>query len=94
VIVDLAAEQGGNFPLTQPNQVITVHGVTVMGPTNLPGELAVDASNLYARNLLNFVSLIVDKKTGEAKLNWDDEIIKGSGLTRDGKIVHPALQPK
>jgi len=94
VIVDLAAEQGGNCPLTRANQVITVHGVTIMGPTNLPGALAVDASNLYARNLFNFVSLFVDKKTGEAKLNWDDEIIKGSGVTCDGKIVHPALQPK
>ena len=65
-----------------------------MGHTNLPGHLAVDASNLYARNLFNFVSLIVDKKTGEAKLNWDDEIIKGSGVTRDGKIIHPSLQAK
>jgi NAD(P) transhydrogenase subunit alpha len=94
VIVDLAAEQGGNCPLTKANQVIKVHGVTIMGHTNLPGELAVDASNLYSRNLFNFVSLFVDKKTGQAKLNWDDEIIKGSGVTRDGKIVHPALQPK
>jgi proton-translocating NAD(P)+ transhydrogenase subunit alpha len=94
IIVDLAAEQGGNCPLTRANEVITVHGVTIMGHTNLPGHLAVDASNLYARNLFNFVSLIVDKKTGEAKLNWDDEIIKGSGVTRDGKIVHPSLQAK
>src|SRR5262245_59086564 len=94
VIVDLAAEQGGNCPLTKANQVISVHGVTIMGPTNLPGELAVDASNLYARNLLNFVTLMVDKKTGEAKPNWDDEIIKGSGVTRGGSIVHLSLQAK
>jgi H+-translocating NAD(P) transhydrogenase subunit alpha len=94
VIVDLAAEQGGNCPLTKANEVIKVHGVTIMGHTNLPGALAVDASNLYSRNLFNFVSLFVDKKTGQAKLNWDDEIIKGSCVTRDGKIVHPALQPK
>jgi NAD(P) transhydrogenase subunit alpha len=94
VIVDLAAEQGGNCPLTKANEVIKVHGVTIMGHTNLPSALAVDASNLYSRNLFNFVSLFVDKKTGEAKLNWDDEIIKGSGVTRDGKIVHPALLPK
>jgi len=94
VIVDLAAEQGGNCPLTKANEVTTVYGVTIMGSTNLPGRLAVDASNLYSRNLLNFVTLFVDKKTGEAKLNWDDDIIKGSGVTRDGKIVHPALQPK
>ena len=94
IIVDLAAEQGGNCPLTKANEVIKVHGVTLMGHTNLPGALAVDASNLYSRNLFNFVALFVDKKTGEAKPNWDDEIIKGSGVTRDGKIVHPALQPK
>src|SRR6266850_791397 len=92
VIVDLAAEQGGNCPLTKANEVIEVHGVTIMGHTNLPGRLAVDASSLYARNLFNFVSLFVDKKTGQASLNWEDEIIKGSGLTRDGQIVHPALK--
>ena len=94
IIVDLAAEQGGNCPLTTPNQVTEVHGVTLMGHCNLPGRLAVDSSSLYARNLFNFVSLFVDKKTGALALNWDDEIIKGAGLTRDGAIVHPALQPK
>jgi NAD(P) transhydrogenase subunit alpha len=94
IIVDLAAEQGGNCPLTKANEVIEAHGVTIMGPTNLPGHLAVDASSLYARNLFNFVSLMADKKTGIAKLNWDDEIIKGAGVTKDGAIVHPALQAK
>ena len=93
IIVDLAAEQGGNCPLTKPDEVTEVHGVTLMGYTNLPGRLAVDSSSLYARNLFNFVSLFVDKKTGVAALNWDDEIIKGAGLTRDGAIVHPALKP-
>ena len=63
-----------------------------MGYTNLPARLAVDTSSLYARNLFNFVSLIVDKKTGALALNWDDEIVKGAGLTRDGAIVHPALK--
>jgi NAD(P) transhydrogenase subunit alpha len=92
VIVDLAAEQGGNCPLTEAGKICVKHGVTLMGHTNLPGQLAVDASNLYARNLFNFVSLFVDKKTGTAALNWDDEIIKGAGLTRDGAIVHPALK--
>jgi len=91
VIVDLAAEQGGNCPLTKADQVIEAHGVTIMGYTNLPGHLAVDASNLYARNLFNFVSLFVDKKTGNAQINWDDEIIKGANLMRDGAITHPAL---
>jgi NAD(P) transhydrogenase subunit alpha len=94
VIVDLAAEQGGNCPLSKPDQTVQCYGVTILGDTNLPGRLAVDASSLYSRNLFNFVSLFVDQKTGTAKLNWDDEIIKGAGLTRDGQIVHPALQVK
>jgi NAD(P) transhydrogenase subunit alpha len=92
VIVDLAAEQGGNCPLTKPNEVVEVHGVTLMGYTNLPARLAVDASSLYARNLFNFVSLIVDKETKGLKLDWDDEIVKGAGLTRDGEIVHPNVK--
>ncbi len=92
VIVDLAAEQGGNTPLTKADEVIETHGVTIMGYTNLPARLAVDTSNLYARNLFNFVSLIVDKKTGAVALNWDDEIVKGAGLTRDGEIIHPSLK--
>jgi NAD(P) transhydrogenase subunit alpha len=92
VIVDLAAEQGGNTPLTKANEVVEVHGVTIMGYTNLPGRLAIDASSLYSRNLFNFVSLIVDKKTGALALNWDDEIVKGAGLTRDGAVVHPAVK--
>jgi NAD(P) transhydrogenase subunit alpha len=92
VIVDLAAEQGGNCPLTKANEVCEAHGVTFIGYTNLPGRLAVDASSLYARNLFNFASLFIDKESGAAKLNWDDEIIKGAGLTHDGAIVHPALK--
>jgi NAD(P) transhydrogenase subunit alpha len=92
IIVDLAAEQGGNCPLTKPNEVTEAHGVTLMGYTNLPARLAVDTSSLYARNLFNFVSLIVDKKTGALALNWEDEIVKGAGLTRDGEIVHPSLK--
>ena len=92
IIVDLAVEQGGNCPLSKPDQVIEVDGVTLMGYANLPARLAVDTSSLYARNLLAFVSLIVDKKTGALALNWDDEIVKGAGLTRDGAIVNPALK--
>src|SRR5258705_8967446 len=92
VIVDLAAEQGGNCPLTKPDEVVEAHGVTLMGYCNLPGRLPVDSSSLYARNLFNFVSLFVDKKTGAVTLNWDDEIIKGAGLTRGGAVVHPALK--
>ncbi len=91
IIVDLAVEQGGNCPLSRPDQIVEAHGVTIMGYTNLPARLAVDTSGLYARNLFNFVSLIVDKK-GALALDWNDEIVKGAGLTRDGQIVHPALK--
>jgi NAD(P) transhydrogenase subunit alpha len=92
VIVDLAVEQGGNCPLSKPDQVIEVDGVTIMGYTNLPARLAVDTSSLYSRNLFNFVSLIVDKKTGALALDWNDDIVKGAGVTRDGEVVHPALK--
>jgi H+-translocating NAD(P) transhydrogenase subunit alpha len=92
VIVDLAVEQGGNCPLSKPDQIVEAHGVMIMGYTNLPARLAVDTSSLYARNLFNFVSLIVDKKTGALALNWDDDIVKGAGLTRDGAVVHPSLK--
>jgi NAD(P) transhydrogenase subunit alpha len=87
VIMDLAAAAGGNTPLSKPDQVVEAHGVTIMGPTNLPGALAVDASSLYARNLFNFVSLIVDKKTGALSIDWNDEIVKGSAVTKDGAPV-------
>ena len=92
VIVDLAVEQGGNCPLSRPDEIVNADGVTIMGYTNLPARLAIDASNLYARNLFNFVALIVDKNTGNLALDWNDEIVKGADLTRDGQIVHPALQ--
>ncbi len=92
VIVDLAAEAGGNTPLTRVDEVVVVHGVTIMGCTNLPGRLAVDSSALYARNLFNFICLVVDKKTGALAIDWNDEIIKGASVTRDGAVVHPAVQ--
>ena len=92
IIMDLAAEAGGNTPLTKAGEVTEVHGVTIMGYTNLPGRLAVDASALYARNLFNFVSLLIDKKTDQLAINWDDEIVKGALVAKDGEIVHPALK--
>ena len=92
VIVDLAAEAGGNTPLTKAGEVIEVHGVTIMGYTNLPGRLAVDSSSLYARNLFNFVSLIVDKKSGLLAIDWNDEIVKGALVAKDGDVVHPAAK--
>ncbi len=92
VIVDLAAEAGGNTPLTKAGEVVEVHGVTIMGYTNLPGRLAVDSSSLYARNLFNFVSLLVDKKAGTLAIDWNDEIVKGALVTKDGEVVHQAAK--
>jgi len=91
VIVDLAVEAGGNCPLSERGKVVTKHGVTLIGYDNMPSRLAADASALYAKNLLNFLSLSYDKETKGLKINWDDEIIKGTALTRDGKVIHPAL---
>ncbi len=92
VIVDLAAEAGGNTALTRADEVVEAHGVTIIGYTNVAGRLAADASALYARNLFNFISLMVDKKTGAMAIDWDDEIIKGALVTRDGAVVHPAAK--
>ena len=91
VIVDLAVEQGGNCPISEPGKVVKKHGVTLVGHLNVPGRLAADASSLYARNLLAFVTMLYDKDTKALKIDWEDEIVKGTALTRDGKIVHPAL---
>jgi NAD(P) transhydrogenase subunit alpha len=92
VIIDLAAGAGGNTPLSKPDETVVAHGVTIMGNTNLPGALAADASSLYSRNLFNFISLLVDKKTGALNIDWNDEIVAGSGLTKDGQVVHPSLK--
>jgi len=85
VIVDLAAEQGGNVEGTERDKVVVRHGVTLIGFTNLPATVPTDASALYARNLLNFLMLFVDPKTGEMKLDREDEIIKGTLVCAEGK---------
>jgi H+-translocating NAD(P) transhydrogenase subunit alpha len=92
VIVDLAAERGGNTELTRPGKTIEHKGVTIMGPLNLAGEVPVNASSLYAKNLLAFLETLIDKKEKVLKINWDDEIVKGTLVAKDGKIVHPSLQ--
>jgi len=86
VIVDLVADSGGNCALTRPGTRIDHQGVTIYGPLNVPSTLPVDASEMYAKNLFNFLSPMI--KDGELHLNWDDEVIARSALTRDGKIVH------
>jgi NAD(P) transhydrogenase subunit alpha len=91
VIVDLAVEQGGNVAGSKPGEVVDVDGVTIVGHLNVPSRLAADASELFARNVLNFLDLIIDQEAGVINLDWDDEIIAGTGLTRDGEVVHPAV---
>lgn len=92
VIIDLAVEQGGNCPLSKPDIVVTTdNGVAVAGFTNLPGRLAADSSALYAKNLLQLLPLLTDKETGAFAPAFDDDIIKGMLLTRDGAVVHPSL---
>ncbi len=92
VIVDLAAERGGNCELTQPGQIVDHNGVRIFGPLNLAGAISVNASSLYAKNLYAFLETLIDKKEKTLAVNWDDEIVKGTLVARDGKIVHPSLQ--
>ncbi|MEI6985843.1 MAG: Re/Si-specific NAD(P)(+) transhydrogenase subunit alpha [Rhodospirillaceae bacterium] len=94
VIIDLAVEQGGNVDGAKMGKIVTTeNGVKIVGHLNVPSRIAVDASALYARNLLTFMQMVVDAKTGQLAINWDDEIIKGTALTRDGRIIHPAFAP-
>jgi H+-translocating NAD(P) transhydrogenase subunit alpha len=91
VIVDLAVEAGGNCPLSEPGKVVVKHGVKIVGHINVPGRLAKDASSLFARNILNFLSPQVDKENKTFKFDWEDDTVKGTLLTRDGKVVNPML---
>lgn len=93
VIVDLAAAAGGNCKLTKRDEVVvTDNGVIILGYTNLPSRAASDASPLYARNLFTFITtLMVDKETKTLKIQSDDELIRGTLITKGGQVVHPSL---
>ncbi|MGQ4273508.1 Re/Si-specific NAD(P)(+) transhydrogenase subunit alpha [Terrihabitans sp. B22-R8] len=92
VLVDLAVERGGNVEGVKPGEVVERNGVKIVGHVNMAGRLAASASGLYAKNLLAFLDLVI--KDGQLAVNWDDEIIKASLLTRDGAVVHPNFQSK
>ena len=94
VIVDLAVERGGNVEGAKAGGVEDVNGVKIVGYNNVAGRLAASASSLYAKNLLNFLDILVDKKEKKLAVNWDDEIVKATALTKDGAVVHPSFQPK
>ncbi|MBN9133204.1 MAG: NADP transhydrogenase subunit alpha [Nitrosomonadales bacterium SCN 54-20] len=87
VIVDLAVEAGGNCPLSELNKVVVKHGVHLVGIANLPGLVAADSSALYARNLMNFLNLMLDAKTGELNINREDEIIAGTLVCANGEVI-------
>jgi NAD(P) transhydrogenase subunit alpha len=88
VIVDLAVERGGNCPLSKPDQIVEYKGVSIIGTVNLAGKLAGNASPLFAKNLANFLDLMI-QPDGSLKIDYEDEIIKGTLIARDGALVHP-----
>jgi len=92
VIIDLAAETGGNCALTEPGKVVVKHGVRIVGHLNVPGRLPKDASALFARNVLNFLTPHVDKESKSLKFNWEDETVRDTVVCRDGQVVSPLLQ--
>lgn len=94
IIIDLAAERGGNCELTVAGETVDEGGVRIVGPINLPGTVPVNASTLYAKNVYNFLSPIIDQESGSVKIDWEDEVLIGTAIARDGKIVHPNLLPK
>src|SRR5579884_1446337 len=93
VIVDLAVERGGNVEGARPGELVESNGVKIVGYSN-PGRLAASASGLYAKNLYAFLEILIDKKTRALAVNWDDDIVRATALTRDGAVVHPNFQPK
>src|SRR6187399_2830278 len=94
VLVDLAVERGGNVEGAKAGEVVDVGGIKIVGYTNVAGRVAQSASSLYARNLYNFIETLVDKSTKALAVNWDDELVKATALTKDGAVVHPNFQPK
>lgn len=91
VLVDLAVERGGNVEGAKPGAVAETNGVKIVGYLNVPGRIAASASALYARNLYAFVETLIDKTTKQIAVDWNDELVKATNLTRDGKVVHPAF---
>jgi NAD(P) transhydrogenase subunit alpha len=93
VIVDLAAEQGGNCELTQKDDVVVKEGVTIIGYTNLPSRLANQSSQLYATNLRHLLTELTPKKDGIIHVNFDDEVLRGATVIKEGKITWPPPPP-
>jgi NAD(P) transhydrogenase subunit alpha len=92
VVVDLAAGQGGNCELSEPDVEVDVDGVTVLGPTNLPASVPAHASRLYAKNLVNFLKLLI--VDGEVRLDLDDRILAETLVTHGGEVVSPRVRER
>ena len=92
VIVDLAAERGGNCELTVLGEVTDHHGVSIVGVANIPSQLAFNASALYSKNMVNFIENLYKKTEAGFVAQWDDDIVKGTLVTYQGKLVHPLVQ--
>ena len=92
VIVDLAVERGGNVELAKPGEIVAYNGVKVVGHLNMAGRLAASASALYAKNLFAFLETMIDKDKKSLAINWEDELVRATALTRDGEIVHPEFK--
>ncbi|MBI4275541.1 MAG: Re/Si-specific NAD(P)(+) transhydrogenase subunit alpha [Rhizobiales bacterium] len=91
VLVDLAVERGGNVEGVKAGEVNEINGVKIVGYANVAGRIAASASALYAKNLYTFLETMIDRNTKELAINWDDEIVKGTALTRDGAVIHPSF---
>jgi NAD(P) transhydrogenase subunit alpha len=94
VLVDLAVERGGNVEGVKLGETVDVDGVKIVGYPNLAGRVPTSASSLYARNLFAFIETMIDKASKALAVNWDDELVKATALTRDGAVIHPNFQPK
>lgn len=92
VIVDLAAESGGNCALSESGKTITKHSVKIIGAANMPSKIATDASQLYAKNLLTFLKNLLNKEGNTLEINWQDEIVTATALTHEGAIIHPTFK--
>src|ERR1700749_4611674 len=94
VLVDLAVERGGNVEGAKAGEVADIDGIKIVGYTNVAVRVAASASSLYARNLFNFIETMIDKANKALAVNWDDELVKATALTKDGPVIHHNFQPK
>ena len=92
IIIDLASESGGNCEPSEAGEITDINGVLVVGSKNITSEIAQDASALFAKNMLNFFMILIDNETKEINIDWEDEIIIGTALTKNGEIVHEGFK--